>query len=276
MASRQARCLAVVAESGSGSTQARFGQEGENAVMALHDLTGFDGRCDAVFISNHRVQPESIDSRRPYPSETDGGTYDLVVAGGGVAGMCAAVAAARSGLKVALVHDRPVLGGNNSSEVRVHLGGMICLKPFENLGNLVKEFGHTKQGNAQPAENYEDEKKMAFVGGEENITLLLDTRVVGAETVGTKITSVTAVNCLTGERKLLSSRLFADCTGDASLGCAAGADYFYGREGRAAYGEPSAPEQADSMVLGSSVQWYSTVSEGDCSFPEFEYGMEFL
>lgn len=85
--------------------------------------------------------------------------YDLIVVGGGVAGISAAVSAARLGCKVALINDRPVLGGNNSSEVRVHLGGRIETGLYKKLGNLQKEFGPVNGGNAMPAAQYEDEKK---------------------------------------------------------------------------------------------------------------------
>ena len=104
--------------------------------LRLQDLTGFDGRIDAVYLSRKAVVPpadgEALTAFRRRmlalpddPAETR--SYDFVVVGGGIAGMCAAVAAARQGLRVALVNDRPVLGGNNSAEVRVHLGGQIEL-----------------------------------------------------------------------------------------------------------------------------------------------------
>ena len=104
------------------------------ATLALCDLSGFDGRCDAICLSTSAVAPpEDYEALKRYrdkmlrrgPNVRSAGVFDLVVVGGGVAGMSAAVAAARLGLKVALVQNRPVLGGNNSSEVRVHLGGRI-------------------------------------------------------------------------------------------------------------------------------------------------------
>ena len=86
--------------------------------------------------------------------------FDLVVVGGGVAGMSAALSAARLGCRVELVQDRPLLGGNNSSEVRVHLGARIGMNPYPRLGGLVKEFGPSRGGNAQPKDYYEDQKKL--------------------------------------------------------------------------------------------------------------------
>ncbi|MDP6848739.1 MAG: FAD-dependent oxidoreductase, partial [Kiritimatiellia bacterium] len=93
--------------------------------LALHDLTGFEGRCDAILFSNDpsfvppNTNPEMLAFRRRCLGFSDeperAGEYDLVVTGGGISGTCAAVTAARLGLKVALIQDRPVLGGNNSS-----------------------------------------------------------------------------------------------------------------------------------------------------------------
>ena len=85
-------------------------------------------------------------ARIPRNAEVKGG-YDLVVVGGGIAGMCAAVSAARLGCKVALINERPLLGGNNSSEIRVHLGGRIEVGPYKALGGLQKEFAPSRQGN---------------------------------------------------------------------------------------------------------------------------------
>ena len=202
-----------------------------------------------------------------YEDSHDEGEFDLVVVGGGVAGMCAAVSAARLGLKVALVHDRPVLGGNNSSEVRVHLGGAIELPPYPNLGNLIKEFGHTEKGNAMPAENYADDRKMAFVAGEKNISLYLSCRGIGVEMEQDRIVALLARNVETGELMCFRAPLFADCTGDANVGYMAGADFHTGREARSEYGEPSAPAKADKQVMGASVQWYAQDQGTPVVFP---------
>lgn len=253
--------------------------------VSLHDMTGFDGRCDAIYFSTERnddlpSDKEGMEALRTrllsgYGDPHDEGMFDLVVIGGGVAGMCAAVSAARLGLKVALVHDRPVLGGNNSSEVRVHLGGAIELEPYPNLGNLIKEFGHTKKGNAMPAENYADDRKMAFVSGERNISLYVSCRGIGVEMNQNRITALLARDIGTGKLLRFHAPLFADCTGDANVGYMAGADFSVGREARSKYGEPSAPARADKQVMGASVQWYAEDMGTPVAFPEFVYGKVF-
>jgi len=118
--------------------------------IALHDLTGFEGRCDAIVFSREpsfippNTEPEMGAFRRKMldlegpPAE--GGEFDLVVVGGGVAGTAAAVSAARNGLTVALIQDRPVLGGNSSSEVRVWPEGHTRQKPFPRIGEIVEEL----------------------------------------------------------------------------------------------------------------------------------------
>lgn len=256
-----------------------------HTTLSLHDLTGFNGRCDAIAITSDEsmVFPDEGEKlgeiRRTFlglnsiPEKT--AQYDFVVVGGGVAGMCAAMAAARQGLKVALVNDRPVLGGNNSSEVRVHLGGHTELGPNEGLGRMIREFGHSRKGNAQPAEYYEDEKKEEFIASEPNITLYPCYRAVGVECAGNTIKSVTIHHTIDNLEMNLSAPVFSDCTGDGTVGYLAGADYAMGREARNKYNEPLAPEEADSLVMGASVQWYSEDIGHPCGFPEFNYGVVF-
>ena len=320
------------------------------ATLALCDLTGFDGRCDAICLSTSPVAPpEGHEDLRRYRDKMlktsqrmrSAGVFDLVVVGGGVAGMSAAVAAARLGLKVALVQDRPVLGGNNSSEVRVHLGGRINTGKYPRLGDLQKEFGPTLEGNAMPAENYADDRKLKFVKAEPNVSLFLNHHVCGVQMQGqhipmTKllpalqpsaiplksgqndsstsdftpnvtetsakcegemqalatneankpegnrlinrdntIAAVIAKNVLTGEELRFEAPLFADCTGDATLGVLAGAMYTIGRESKSAFGEDLAPQQADDMTMGVSMQWYAKKKDKATTFPLFEYGISF-
>ena len=250
--------------------------------MSLHDLTGFDGRVDSILLTTSPYIPsggaEEIRSLRrallSLPGEpSDGGEYDLVVCGAGVAGMCAAISAARKGLKVALIQDSSVLGGNNSSEVRVGLGGRLNIGPYPSLGYLLNEFGPGTKGNARPAEVYEDDKKMQAVLCEENITLFAGWRVVGADCSGGHIRAVRAVNVESYRQMTVRGQLFADCTGDACLGVLSGADWAMGREDASTYGEPSAPKTADGITLGASMQWYSEEADSPVAFPDIDWGL---
>ena len=189
--------------------------------------------------------------------------------------LISAASAARLGCKVALVNDRPVLGGNNSSEIRVHLGGIIEMGPNQGLGRMIREFGHERSGNAQPGDYYEDQKKEDFIEAEKNITLYASQRAVAVKMQGDRIASVTIQHIETGKQTELTAPLFSDCTGDATIGYLAGADWAMGREGRDEYGESLAPEQPDSLVMGASIQWYSKDMKKKTSFPHFEYGVRF-
>ncbi|MBR5138744.1 MAG: FAD-dependent oxidoreductase [Alistipes sp.] len=247
----------------------------------LHDESGFDGRCDAIYFTlDGSVPPASVATLavfRDYQSspKIKSVKYDFVVVGGGISGMCAAVAAARLGTKVALINDRPLWGGNNSSETRVHLGGHIEMEPYPNLGNVIKEFGPTRGGNARPAEYYEDEKKEHFLEEERNLSLYPSYRAYAVDKSGDKITAIYAEHIETGERLRFVAPVYSDCTGDGTIGYLAGADYAMGRESRSDYGEPSAPEKGDKMTMGSSVQWYSVEESAQSDFPLFEYGLDF-
>ena len=251
--------------------------------VALHDLAGFDARCDAILFTLHDVAPDDSletvfrlrNNLLGLPAEPEErGTFDFVVAGGGVAGMCAAIAAARQGLRVALIQDRKVLGGNNSSEVRVGLGGRLNIGAYPSLGYLLNEFGPSTKGNARTPEVYEDEKKLRAILAEERITLLLGYKVtkVNKGTPRT-IESVVATDVDTYRQIVVRGPLFADCTGDATLGVLAGAEWSMGREARSKYGEPSAPDTADGMTMGASVQWYCLEADAPTTFPDIEWGL---
>lgn len=253
-----------------------------DAELRLHDMTGFDGRCDAIYLTTDKADVPPVGGEaltefrlKHNPRKIKSVKYDFVVVGGGVAGMCAAVAATRLGCEVALINDRPIWGGCNSSETRVHLGGHIEMEPYTNLGNLIKEFGPSRGGNAQPADNYEDEKKRAFLEAEENLTLYPSYKVYKVDCKGGKIKAVYAQHISTGEIIRFEAPIFSDCTGDGTVGYLAGADYSMGREGRDEYNEPSAPEKGDKMTMGSSVQWYSVESASQSDFPLFEFGLNF-
>ncbi len=256
----------------------------KNIRISLHDATGFDGRCDAVYFTTQKgnVPPSDINLLAKFRREELGievcpanDSYDFVVVGGGIAGMSAAVSAARLGCKVALINDRPLVGGNNSSDVRVHLGGLIETGKYPELGGLQKEFAPSKGGNAQPASFYEDQKKRDWLKTEKGLDLYLNYHAFAVEKSGDRIVSVIAKHIESGKEIKFNADFFADCTGDGTIGFLAGADYRMGRESSEEFGEERAPIKSDSMVMGASVQWYATPKLRPRKFPLFEYGISF-
>jgi len=283
--------------------------------ISLHDLTGFDGRCDAIIFTSDPdfIPPDDYQSCNALREKltqdgkvpADAGSFDLVVVGGGMAGCSTALTAARLGCKVALIQNRPVLGGNNSSEVRVGLSGLIYKEPYKNLGKSVDELGSVghwslyeanldpesprskkiletialhpekKIHNAGPESNYGDDRKKEVIENESNITLFLNTHVFKADKVENKIIAVYGKDIVTGKETRFKAKLFADCTGDANLGYMVGAEFRDGREGRKETGEPSAPDTPDYLVMGTSVQWYADEDQEVSSFPSCPWAVQF-
>ena len=244
--------------------------------LALHDLMGLDGRCDAIILTrSDEVPGDSLEEYKALRAELlgpekaeDKGHFDFVIVGAGMSGLCAAIAAARLGLKVALVQDRYILGGNNSSEVRVGLGGQINMPPYPSLGYILNEIGPDRIGNARGAHHYQDWKKWDVIAAEPNISLFAGYTVVDAEMVNGKIVAVTAVEATEQTRIRISGDLFSDCTGDAHLAVMAGAATMMGREARSEFGETLAPEKADDFTMGVSIEWYCEDWNTPCTFPD--------
>lgn len=279
----------VFGESGSVDWKWYYGGEvkvGQTATeIRLKDLTGFNGRCDALLFSTSGSEPPQDSAgmsglRRELlgldHTREEAGHFDLVVVGGGIAGTCAAVVAARQGLKVALIQDRPVLGGNNSSEVRVHLRGDIDKNHHPKLGRVVRELDNGDPGNGNPSgSDYGDKRKLDVVNYEKNIDLYLNTHVYQVEMEGERILAVIGRNIKTNREVRFTGTYFSDCTGDGTVGYLAGADYRMGRESRAETGESLAPEKADDFTLGTSNLWASLPVDSVTSFPETPWALPF-
>lgn len=189
---------------------------------------------------------------------------DITVIGGGLAGVCAAVAAARLGQTVALVQNRPVLGGNSSSEIRVWVCGATAHgthRYARETGIMGELFVENQYTNPEGNPYYWDLVILEKVRAEKNIQLFLNTDVHELEAEGPEDNRV--IRSVTGwmmgsERKIdFISECYLDCTGDGLIGFLAGAEYRIGREAKSEYGEEWAPEEADSITLGSTMLFYT-------------------
>ncbi|WP_058300734.1 FAD-dependent oxidoreductase [Gorillibacterium timonense] len=189
---------------------------------------------------------------------------DLTVIGGGLAGVCAAIAAARQGRTVALVQNRPVLGGNSSSEVRV----WVCGATAHGLNRYARETGimgelfvENQYRNPEGNPYLWDLVVLEAVNAEKNITLYLNTDVHEVEAQGSReertIKSVTGWMMGAERRITFKSPMYIDCTGDGLIGFLAGADFMIGREARSQFQEEWAPEVADGITLGSTMLFYT-------------------
>jgi len=259
----------------------------DSVSIRLQDLTGFNGRVDVMLFvdDSQQITPPNdlvaLDKLRNdllglRAKRKEMGHYDLVVVGGGIAGTCAAISAARLGLKVALVQDRPLLGGNNSSEVRVHLMGDLDKSYYPKLGRIVRELDNGDPGNGNPnAKEYGDARKFAIIKDEKNISLFINTHVFEAETENNTIHAVIGRDIETNQEKRFTGTYFADCTGDGTLGFLAGADFRMGRESKQETGESFAPDTADNFTLGTSNLWASLPVDSVTSFPETPWALPF-
>ena len=258
--------------------------------ISLHDLTGFNGRCDALYLTDdpQDVPPDDGEALEQFRRERCGivvedveDEYDLVVAGGGIAGIVTALAAARLGLRSVCLQDRPVPGGCNSSEIRVPLGGLTHVGPYPNLGNTVREIAPIfLLPGAMAPECYEDNRKIrAFqVHCAGKAELRLNERVVRIETDPDDpalIRSVITRSTVDGSERRCKGRLFSDCTGDGTVAYAAGASFMYGTEGREVFGESLTPPETIREVMGLSVLWTSVEEAAEQPFPDIDWGVEF-
>jgi len=241
--------------------------------IRLRDLTGFEGRCDALFFADAGQVPPSEPGREMatwrrtllgLPAvPASAGEFDVVVVGGGFAGCAAAITAARLGCAVAFVQDRPVLGGNNSPDIRVHSAG-AAHGPVVTR-EINGEYGHRTQSPQWWSEpsgaTRAEEHRRAVVEAEPNISLYLGWHAFSVATEQGRVLSVDARNICTSAELRFAAPVFIDCTGDGSIGYWAGADCRMGREAREEHNESLAPTKADSMTLGSSVLWGAGVAE---------------
>lgn len=252
------------------------------ATLALHDLTGYYGRCDAIILTtdaSYRPPASGWDSipTKTYPKQIHPvqkerarltgeslephhvGDFDVVVVGGGPAGGPAAIAAARMGLKTALIHDRPVLGGNGSDELGVGFNGASAHHRNARETGIIEELGRLRASYRTP--NHIDQPTgqwgpgwsgayRTLCEGEPNLTLFLNTRVFDVEMASPqRIKRAVAIDTLRGNITTYGGRQFIDCTGDGWIGVFAGAELRFGREARSEFDESRAPEEPDNITM---------------------------
>lgn len=230
--------------------------------VVLHDVTGFDARCDAILLTmDDGLPPNGTDFRaRQWRRELRGmhdaldygGHFDVVIVGGGVTGAAATLAAARLGLRTALLHNRSVLGGNASVE--------IGLTPRGETGPLVREL----------TARHPDGDLMArqVLDAEPNASLFTDHEVFGAHTDGRRVTAIDARDNLTGRERRFAARLVIDCSGTAIVGLLAGARTLDGNESAAEFGEPSAPAEHLDQRHGHTVFFRTREHSDPVTFPD--------
>ncbi len=193
---------------------------------------------------------------------------DLCVVGGGMAGLCAALAAARHGAKVLLMQDRPVLGGNASSEMRVHICGADRHNGIKNMRETgILEELRLENLRRNPNWSYSIWDAVLYdkARRQENLTLLLNCSCVDAEMDGDRIASVTGWQLTTQTYHTVRAAIFADCSGDGILAPLTGSEFRVGREARHEYGESIAPEAADRRTMGMTC--YFQAREHDAPQP---------
>ncbi len=266
--------------------KASRGMRGKRSfTLELVDLTGFGGRCDAIFFTqeeNPELPNEDLAELTAWKDRLAGRDklkvpeydYDLVIVGGGMSGCGAALAARKQGLKVALLQDRPLLGGNASAEIRVHTIG-IHGKGKELISKI--DTMHWPNGSTMA---WADQRKREQSMQESGTHIYAHHPAVGLSKEGDKITSVEARDVTSGLIKRFKAPVFIDASGDGWLGFWGGAEFREGREAHSEFGEKWdkhgdlwSPEKADNKTMGTSVLWNGQTLKERSTFPDVPWAM---
>jgi hypothetical protein len=232
--------------------------EGTHTINAIDD-TGYFGRFSSIIITNdldyippcstHDFEQERAKIKNISLDPVESGSYDLIVVGGGPGGLFAGLAAARKGIRVLILHDRPVLGGNSSREIGVAFRGASARNIYAREGGLMEEFLRTRYRYGYDASDCFNK----LLSPEKNIHVHYNEFVYKVEKQGSLIKSVISRNTLTGKRSIYHGKLFIDASGDGSLIAYSGASYRYGRESKYQFNEKFAPDIADKMTMSGSL-----------------------
>ena len=209
--------------------------------------------------------------------------YDVVIVGGGMSGVCAAIASARHGARTALLQNRPVLGGNASSEIRMHICGADhhgSRPDARETGILEEILLENRKRNPQNSFSILDTVMWEKTGFQEGLELYLNTHMTEAVTEGGMIKKIIARQLTTEKIYEFEARIFMDATGDGTLAALAGAEHMTGREGKAVFGERFAPDADDKVTMGNSLLFKAVDSGKPVPFEKphwaYTYGEEDL
>ncbi len=238
------------------------------ASIIITDDMDFTPSPELPVMLKQRAQIKNIDTK-----VTDMGEWDYVVVGAGPGGVGAAISAARNGLRVALIGDRPHPGGNASEESGVGFdGGAMYHLGYHETG-ISDEVKRTR-------ENYKVSWQKAIemlLAAEPNITLFENEMCVAVECEDDIIKSIECVNTITLKKTCFRSKLFAECTGDGWLGYYAGAKYRLGREAKREFEEEFAPETPDTLTMSGCLSDTRPDAKRFLSFhlKEMDHAVEF-
>ena len=231
--------------------------------LTLRDLTGYFARCAAILLTTDmdyvpsreidRIHEDRARFKGVSNAVAEGGSFDIIVAGGGPGGAPAAIAAARKGAKVLLVQNRPVLGGNGSSEVGITFDGATSGHLNSRESGIAEEIRRLRDRDTEDFGDWERAIK-TLVDAEPNITLLYNTHVYDADTENSVIKGVYTMNFRTLEKAHYTAKIFIDCTGDAWIGYYAGAKMRFGREAAWQHNEGIAPALADTLTMSGCIK----------------------
>jgi hypothetical protein len=205
-------------------------------------------------------------------------SFDVVVVGGGMSGICAAISASRHGAKTALVHARPVFGGNASSEIRMHICGASAnmAKPMlEESGILYELMLENKAYNDYFNYSIWDMILYKKVKEQKNLTFYLNTVMDDCQISDNTIQSITAYQQTTETRYKINGKIFVDATGNATLGYLAGAQYKIGSEGKDEFNEPHAPSVANNNRMGNTLLFKAVDRGTSINFKRPDFAFSF-
>lgn len=204
--------------------------------------------------------------------------YDVIVVGGGLSGVCASLSSARHGAKTAIIQARPVFGGNNSSEVRMHVCGANChavKKDLAETGVLMELQLLNKSVNPNFSFPIWDTVLWGKLKNQENLTCYLNTTLDDVEVLDGEIKSVICRQYSTEIEYRLSAKIFIDATGNGTLGYYSGAEFRYGSEAKSEFNEPDAPNEENKFTMGNTILFHSEDQGEETKFNKPEWAHKF-